>query len=153
MRSQPVMVSLAIVCRMDNPTSERFTPFIEHLGAELVRAKDGASELRLVLKPWQLNGLDVAHGGVIMTLLDATMAVAAKSADPEGLGVVTIEMKTTFMRPAKEVLSALGWCEHRSTTMAFCRGEIRDSAGRLLAQSTATFRRLTTKPKRHIGSD
>jgi acyl-coenzyme A thioesterase PaaI-like protein len=35
-----------------------------------------------------------------MTLLDVTLATAARSVAPE-LGVVTIEMKTSFMRPAK----------------------------------------------------
>ena len=33
-----------------------------------------------------------------MTLLDVTMAVAARSVE-KNMGVVTIEMKTTFMRP------------------------------------------------------
>lgn len=138
---------------MDNPITPGFTPFVAHLGVELVSAKDGHSHLKHALAPWQLNGLDVAHGGVIMTLLDAAMAVAAKSADPAGLGVVTIEMKTSFMRPAKDVLHVYGVCEHRSSTMAFCTGEIKDASGRLLAQASGTFRRLTTPDRHRLKSD
>lgn len=134
---------------MDNPLNTGFTPFVAHLGVELVRAEAGTSELKLTLKDWQLNGLDVAHGGVIMTLLDAAMAVAVKSANPGQLGVVTIELKTSFMRPAKRVLHAHGFCEHQTAALAFCRGEIRDDAGRLIAQATGTFRRLKNHPSEH----
>ena len=42
--------------------------------------------------------LIVTHGGVLMTLLDVSMATAARSIEPD-MGVVTIEMKTSFMRP------------------------------------------------------
>ena len=89
-----------------------------------------------------------------MTLLDVVMAVAAKSADPDQMGMVTVEIKTTFMRPAKGDLHALGWCDHFSTTMAFCRGELRDSQGRLLAQSMGTFKRMRSfNLRRASGAD
>ena len=138
------MVSLGIVAVMDNPLKPSFTPFVEHLGAELVRFDKGQSEIKLDMKPHMENGWAVAHGGIVMTLLDVAMALAAKSSDPEGLGVVTVEMKTTFMRPAKGELHAFGWCDHYSTTMAFCRGELRDTHGRLLAQSMGTFKRVSS---------
>ena len=150
------MVRLAIVIGMDNPTEHRFTPFVAHLGARFVRAENGQAEIRLTLLAHHLNGLEVAHGGVVMTLLDVVMALAARAADPEGQGVVTIEMKTTFLRPAKGELCALGWCDHRSTTMAFCRGEIRDQSGRLLAQAMGTFKRMNTLNRsnpRHLSSN
>jgi uncharacterized protein (TIGR00369 family) len=136
----------------------RFTPFVAQLGVEMVRADADHSEIRLVLEDRHLNGLGVAHGGLLMTLLDAAMAAAARAKDPDGHGVVTIEMKTSFLRPAKGVLSAFGFCDHHSTGMAFCRGEVRDAAGRLLAQSMGTFRRMrdqtrVSRPQSEIRSD
>jgi uncharacterized protein (TIGR00369 family) len=122
--------------------SRSFTPFVAQLGVEMVHAGIDRSELRLSLEPRHLNGLDVAHGGLIMTLLDAAMGAAARAKDPDGRGVVTIEMKTSFLRPARGVLSAFGFCDHHSASLAFCRGELRDSSGRLLAQSMGTFRRM-----------
>ena len=38
--------------------------------------------------------------------------------------------------------SAFGFCDHHSASLAFCRGELRDASGRLLAQSMGTFRRM-----------
>jgi acyl-CoA thioesterase len=48
----------------------------------------------LQLHARHLNSWNVAHGGVIMTLLDVAMAVAGRSLDPSAGGGVTVEMKT-----------------------------------------------------------
>lgn len=137
---------------MDNPLKPSFTPFVAQLGVELVRYENGQAEIRLAMKPHLENGLDAAHGGVIMTLLDVVMALAAKSNDPDGLGVVTIEMKTSFLRPAHGDLHAFGWCDHYSSTMAFCRGELRDTHDRVLAQSMGTFKRIKQRETRRAES-
>lgn len=147
------MINLGIVWAMDNPLKPSFTPFVAHLGVELVSMDTGRAEIKLDLKPFMENGLEVAHGGVVMTLLDVVMALAAKSSDPDGLGVVTIDLNTSFLRPARGELHALGWCEHYSSTMAFCRAELRDTHNRLLAQGTGTFKRMAALGrKRKAGS-
>ena len=53
-------------------------PFIEQLGLELHSLGDGESDLRVDLTDAHMNAWSVAHGGVIMTLLDAAMAHAAQ---------------------------------------------------------------------------
>src|SRR4051812_46814139 len=88
-------------------------PFVHHLGFELVNMEGGASELRFEPRPEHMNSFQVAHGGAIMTLLDVTMATAARSADLE-TGVVTIEMKTSFMRPCVGLLTGKGRLMHRT---------------------------------------
>jgi len=118
-------------------------PFVDHLGFTLEKFEGGESELHYAPQPEHLNSFEVTHGGAVMTLLDVTMAHAARSVQDD-MGVVTIEMKTSFMRPAKGELHAFGWCDHYSTTMAFCRGELRDTHGRLLAQSMGTFKRVAS---------
>jgi uncharacterized protein (TIGR00369 family) len=118
---------------------------VAHLGIEVVRAEQGQSELALDLQPWQLNDLGMGHGGVVMTLLDVTMAVAARAGDPEQRGVVTIEMKTSFLRPARGRVSCSGFCDYRSKSMAFCRADLKDSHGRLLAQAMGSFKRLASE--------
>ena len=82
-------------------------PFVELLGFELVRMQDGESELHYEARPEHLNSFGVTHGGASMTLLDVAMATAARSVAPE-MGVVTIEMKTSFMQAAQGPLVAKG---------------------------------------------
>ena len=82
-------------------------PFVDHLGIELLGFQDGASELAFAPRPEHLNSLGMAHGGATMTLLDVAMATAARSVQME-MAAVTIEMKTSFMRPARGRLIAKG---------------------------------------------
>jgi uncharacterized protein (TIGR00369 family) len=74
-----------------------------------------------------------------MTLLDVTMATAARSVD-KTLGVVTIEMKTSFIQPARGQLVSKGKLLHRSKSMAFTEGTIFDDEGRICAHATGTFK-------------
>ena len=116
------------------------SPFVDELGAQLVSARDGASEVLLALAARHLNTWDVAHGGVTMTLADIALAMAARSVAADGVGVVTVEMKVNFMQPGRGELRAYGRVLHRSTTMAYCEGEIRDSEGHFVAKALGTFK-------------
>ena len=155
-------------------------PFVEELGLELWAFADGKAELRVDLADAHLNSWAVAHGGVLMTMLDVAMAHAARSvvsasaaarsvvsgndaprgvasAEPpattgaaspldHGPGVATIEMKTTFMRPAEGRLRALGTLLHRTSTMAFTEGSVFNEHGQLCAHATGTFKYLRALP-------
>ena len=118
---------------------------MDHLGFELKLFEGGRSEIRYAPKPEHLNSFKVLHGGACMTLLDVTMAVAARSVQKD-MGIVTIEMKTSFMLPAKGVVRAKGRLIHRTTKMAFTEGMIYDEAGRLCAHSTGTFKFVKRAP-------
>ena len=124
-------------------------PFVRDLGVELVLAQDGRSRLELEVRPRHLNGWGAVHGGVIMTVLDVAMAVAARTLQPRGEGVVTIEMKTSFMQagPTQGRLVAAGSCAHRSGTMAFCEAEVRGAADQLVARASGTFKLLRQRPE------
>jgi acyl-CoA thioesterase len=119
-------------------------PFIKELGVEFISAADGHSVVALNLEPWHLNSWDVAHGGVLMALLDVAMAVAGRSLNAGAGGGVTVEMKTSFLQPAAagSRLIVSGIVVHRTKTMAFCEGEVRDSDERLIAKSMGTFKYL-----------
>ena len=123
-------------------------PFVEQLGFELHAAADGCSQLRVDLQEAHHNAWDVAHGGVLMTMLDVAMAFAARSVLPEGVAVATIEMKTSFMRPAEGALRADGKLLHRTSTMAFCEASVHDDTGALCATATGTFKILRALPVR-----
>jgi len=120
-------------------------PFIEHLGFTLERFEGGESELRYTAQPEHLNSFNVTHGGACMALLDVTMAAAARSVQPD-MGVVTIEMKTSFMQPATGPLVAKGRLMHRSATMAFTEATIFDAKGRVCTHATGTFKYVKRLP-------
>ncbi|PXW97998.1 uncharacterized protein (TIGR00369 family) [Sphaerotilus hippei] len=125
-------------------------PFVEHLGFELVRFEAGQAEIHLDLRPELLNSFQVAHGGVLMTLLDVVMAHAARSSARDehggGPGVVTVELKTSFMRPGEGRLVATGALLHRTATLAFTEGRLCTAEGLLCAHATATFKFVRRLP-------
>ena len=121
-------------------------PFVQALGMQLWRFDSGIAEVSLDLRPEMHNSWAVAHGGVLMTLLDVVMAHAARSVrDATELGtpgIVTVEMKTSFMRPATGRLMATGHLLHGTQNMAFCDGSVHDASGTLCAHATGTFKLL-----------
>ena len=130
-------------------------PFVHHLGFELVMMEGGASELQFDPRPEHLNSFQVTHGGAIMTLLDVTLATAARSVDLQ-IGVVTIEMKTTFMRPCVGRLTGKGRLMHRTRAMAFTEGTIYDAEGKACAHATGTFKYVAQRaagPQATISTD
>jgi uncharacterized protein (TIGR00369 family) len=121
-------------------------PFVTLLGFRLTEFEGGHSEIRYAPKPEHLNSFAVIHGGALMTLLDVSMATAARSQEPD-MGIVTIEMKTSFMRPAQGLVVAKGELMHRSATLAFTQSTVFDAAGHACAHATGTFKfvkRLST---------
>lgn len=117
-------------------------PFVTLLGFTLERFEGGESVLGYTPAPAHLNSFAVTHGGACMTLLDVAMAVAARSVQKD-MGVVTIEMKTSFMRPAPgdgSQLTAKGRLMHRSTSLAFTEATIYDPQGQACAHATGTFK-------------
>ena len=124
-------------------------PFLRALGARLARVDSGVAEITLTVAPDHENSWGVAHGGVVMTLLDVAMARAGRTLlDRDGsepMAAVTVEMKTSFFRPAVGELLARGKVLHRSTTMAYCEAELLDTKGQLVAKSLGTFKFLRRK--------
>ena len=126
------------------PASVRI-PLVELLGMTLHHMAQGESEMRYEAQEEHLNSFGVTHGGALMTLLDVTMATAARSETPQ-LGVVTVEMKTSFMRPASGPLRALGKVVHRTPTMAFTEARVFDAQGQVCSHATGTFKYVRRLP-------
>ena len=116
-----------------------YIPFADFLGFQFISAKDGQSVLGYEAQDAHMNSFKVTHGGALMTLMDVSMANAARSVEA-GSRVVTIEMKTSFFNPAKGPLKALGQLLHRTKSMAFMETRVLDAQNVLCAHATGTFR-------------
>lgn len=122
-------------------------PFVDHLGIERVEDGAGRALLALKIKPEHHNSWQAAHGGVIMTLLDSAMSLAARlhlQGTPGG--ILTIEMSAKFISPgAGRRLSAEGKVVGGGRSTLFCEAEVRDEAGKLVAKGMGTLKPLRKK--------
>ena len=116
-----------------------YIPFADFLGFRFISAQDGQSVLHYEAQDPHMNSFKVTHGGALMTLMDVSMANAARSTE-KGSRVVTIELKTSFFNPAKGPLKAYGQLLHRTKSMAFMETKVFDAQEVLCAHATGTFR-------------
>ena len=134
--------------QLANLGEELNVPFLKLLGVRLLSAEMGKGEILLALKPEHTNTWAVAHGGVLLTLVDVAMAVAARSADPGDRSVVTIELKNNFMQAANGVLRVKADTVRTTATMAFCEAKLYNDQGEVCCMATGTFqylKRLATR--------
>jgi uncharacterized protein (TIGR00369 family) len=116
-------------------------PFVDLLGVERVESAEGRALLALNVKPAFRNSWKAAHGGVIMTLLDSAMSLAARL-HLRGVpgGMLTIEMNAKFISPGMgDRLIAEGRVIG-GRTILFCESEVRDEAGNLVAKGMGTLK-------------
>jgi uncharacterized protein (TIGR00369 family) len=122
----------------------RRIPFLEHLGVEIVEFGRGRAKLALRIEPHHCNSMRVAHGGVVMTVLDAALTIAARAAHTDDydsdVNCITVEMKATFIAPGSGSLTVDGVCLHKGASLMFCEGEARDGSGTLVARASGTFK-------------
>ena len=141
-------VQLNAATQLANLGEELNVPFLKLLGVRCLSAEMGKGEILLALKPEHTNTWNVAHGGVLLTLMDVAMAVAARSGDPGDRSVVTVEMKNNFMQAANGILRVKADTVRRTATMAFCEAKLYNDQGEICCMATGTFqflKRLATK--------
>ena len=128
--------------QLANLGEELNVPFLKLLGVRFISAEMGKGEILLALKPEHTNTWSVAHGGVLLTLMDVAMAVAARSGDPGDRSVVTIEMKNNFMQAATGILRVKADTVRSTATMAFCEAKLFNDQGEVCCMATGTFKYL-----------
>ncbi len=85
------------------------------------------------------NPMKQVQGGFLCAMLDEVMSVACMVASGMTHVAPTLEMKTSFFRPAMPgKLTGVGRVIRWGKTIAFTEGEVYDDQGRLVAKATGT---------------
>ena len=123
-------------------------PFVSHLRILTEALGEGTARLSLPIDPHLKNSLGTVHGGVIMSLLDVALCTAARTLHPDSVGVITIDMSTSFIGGGKgERLFAESRVLRDGKSMIFVEGEAKNDDGSLVAKAIGTVRvRLKEKP-------
>jgi uncharacterized protein (TIGR00369 family) len=114
-------------------------PFLAHLGVVPEFAEGGKSRISLIIQPEFENSFQIAHGGVVMTLLDFAMGAAARSTNNQPLGAMTIDMSVSFLRPSIGKIAVEGTVLKSGKTIHYCEAIVLNEAGELTAKSSGTF--------------
>jgi uncharacterized protein (TIGR00369 family) len=136
---------------IDPLTGERFRGFNAHLGFRMAEWRTDYCRLEAPIREQHLNRSGVVHGGVLATILDATLGYAGIYPIEEGgkpRRAVTLTLTTTYIGQTKGgtlVCTAERRGGGKSVFMA--TGEVRDDHGNLLAIADGTFRYVNQTPR------
>lgn len=117
-------------------------PIAASLGFEIVAVSPGRAEFRIEPQEFHFNPLGLVHGGVLCTLLDTVVGCAVHTTLDAGWGYTSIDLNVTYLRPVTlqtGMLSAVGTVTKTGRRVSFAGGEIRDSAGALIASATSSL--------------
>ncbi|MEX2199284.1 MAG: PaaI family thioesterase [Burkholderiales bacterium] len=116
-------------------------PFVSHLGLVTEALGEGTARLSMALPEHFTNSLGTAHGGVIMSLLDVALCTAARTLHPDSIGVITIDMSTSFIGGGSgDRLVAEARVLRDGRSMTFVEGEARNADGSLVAKAIGTVK-------------
>jgi uncharacterized protein (TIGR00369 family) len=116
-------------------------PYIQHLKIQTDALGEGTARLSMPIEPHLTNSLGTAHGGVIMSLLDVALCTAARTLHPESVGVITIDLSTSFIGGATGAkLFADARVLRDGRSMSFVEAEAKNEDGSLVAKAIATVR-------------
>ncbi len=119
------------------------TPVTALLGAQVIAcdAASGVFKIGFEGKDEFCNMLGVLQGGMVSAMLDMAMSFAALARIGPDYRVPTLEMKTTFLAPARPGrLIGEGWPVRAGKTICFMEGRLLDPEGAVLATASGTAR-------------
>ena len=129
---------------------EDLVGFNDDLGLHLTEWSDGAAKMELDLVPRLLNRSGIVHGGLLMTVLDATCGFTGVWR-PEGepkCRALSLSISTNFIGQTKAGrVTCLATRTGGGRRIFFARGEVFSDDGTLLATGEGTFRIRDEKPE------
>jgi uncharacterized protein (TIGR00369 family) len=118
-------------------------PAEQTLGFSFVEAVPDSGQIMLEFdaRPEFCNVLGNVGGGFLAAMLDEVTSLAPATTYQPGEFGPTLELKVNFIRACKPgKLRGVGRTIHRTNSVAFVEGELRDSSGEIVATASATLR-------------
>lgn len=110
---------------------------ILHMEGEV---KDNTCEVTMPLNPLVNNPLDIVHGGVTATLIDAAMGRLIHTILPPELAGVTTQLNVQYIAPGiGESITCKARIDHQGGKTMLLSADVFRSDGQKIAQATGSF--------------
>ena len=119
------------------------SPFVDHLGIELVDLGEGEAILRLPFHDEVITIGTTVHGGAVSSLIDTTAMAAAWSGAtvPENMRGTTVALSINFLSAANAVdLTATARVLRRGKSLHYVEVDVTDPGGGLVAKGLVTYK-------------
>jgi uncharacterized protein (TIGR00369 family) len=106
----------------------------------VISAEGGRTAIEFEVGPQMCHSGGVAQGGFVCGWIDAAMAHAWLSLEPD-ITPMSLELKVSYFAPARPGrVIAEGWIERRGRATCFAEGRLLDLARNVLAKASSTIR-------------
>jgi len=126
---------------------QTLSPYHDLLGMHVVHWEDGLARIECRLVPAHANRGGIAHGGVMLSMLDQASAFAGLFCPHPGRrrSAVTLDLDCRFTGQARigALLTAEGRIATAGRNIFFAKSEVRDESGALIAFGASTHRYRT----------
>ncbi|WP_341676007.1 PaaI family thioesterase [Comamonas thiooxydans] len=118
-------------------------PFLKTVGMRNLDVRDGEAAIELDFDPTvHANGIGVAHGGVLCTLLDVAMGYAAYAWSSNPGPIVTVNQNVQFISAMRGPVKVQGRVVRGGASMVFCSAEVLDDTGASIAVGQGVFKKI-----------
>ena len=106
----------------------------------VVTDADGRSVIEYEVGPQMCHSGGVAQGGFVCGWIDAAMAHASLTIQPD-MTPMSLELKVSYFAPARPGrVIAEGWIERKGRATCFAEGRLLDLDGKVVAKGSSTIR-------------
>jgi uncharacterized protein (TIGR00369 family) len=116
-------------------------PMVSLLGLRMVEAEEGRVVFAGTAAEAFYNGVGVAHGGFVATLLDSALGCAINTTMPAGRAFTTLELHINYTRPLRRETGEVR-CEarviHVGRRVGTAEARVVDASGKIYAHGTTT---------------
>ena len=117
--------------------------FTELVGTEVSSAGEGSADVSLKAEERHLNPSGTIHGGVISTLIDASMAEALNTMTEEDEQPFTIQITVNYMKPGQPgTLTSTAQVRKGGERITIVEAEVvqgEEESGEVIALATGTY--------------
>ena len=124
----------------DHPKTLEPSPFAASLGIEQFDLGEGLARSVVDVGALPGNRFGVAHGGLLATLLDVTLAAAVKLAVPDCRMQGTVNLDLHYLRPGTGILTAEAKALRVGGAIGVAQGSVVDHDGVTVAVATGSFK-------------
>lgn len=115
-------------------------PIADFMGFKVVRAEKGRIVIEMTTREEMFNSVGAVQGGMVTTIADASMGMAAVTLLDDVHTAATVELKINFIRaPGLAKLTATGRIVHQGRKLMMAEADVVNDEGKLIAKASSTL--------------
>jgi uncharacterized protein (TIGR00369 family) len=121
----------------------RNTPYLRHLGIELVEIGEGTATMKLPMKEELRQPYGLLHGGATASLIDTATAFAVVGAIGQADKATTVDLTVHYLRPVvNETTICTAKVVRAGKRLITVSAEVHNENGKMIATALSTYAKV-----------